>query len=550
MAAQGYITPAQEAEAAAAPLGPRARRRPRGAGACRRPSGAYVCDFVQKYLTQTLGLYPAGARARRLRHPDDAGPRAAAQPATPPCSTPLAMGDSRAATFTAVEPGTGHLLAMSVNRIFGYDLQRPDAGVVQPQRGAEPGRRARRTRCSSPPPRWPAATRRSYTLTDAEPVLLPGLQRRGRRPVHVENAGTYRSTLDLTTALYQSSNTYFLALEDALGSVEEPVRMAEEMGLYQFGPDGLAQTRRSTRTAARSPSAPTRPARSAWPAPTPRSPPSGTQCDVVPVTEVLDRFGEPLPGDDGEAAGRRRRARPEAIPPGVADTLNQMLRKDVEPGIPAARPRRAAYVPRPPDRRQDRHDAGQRLGRLRRLHARRSPPASWCSTPSGARTSAASAAARAPPIWHDAMAPILQARGSGLPAGRPRGRRAATPGRCPGCTRWSGCRSGPRRGRLRGTTRREIDSDQAGGRVRRHQPAARRPRRARPGGHDPGQQRVRLRRAAPATRSPSSTPAPPRAGRAPPPARADAAPAPDAARLRRRRADPPALPRVARPGAG
>ena len=29
-----------------------------------------------------------------------------------------------------------------------------------------------------------------------------------------------------------SSNTYFLALEDALGSVEGPVRMAERMGMH------------------------------------------------------------------------------------------------------------------------------------------------------------------------------------------------------------------------------------------------------------------------------------------------------------------------------
>ena len=111
--------------------------------------------------------------------------------------------------------------------------------------------------------------------------------------------------------------------------------MAEAMGLYQFGPSGPGASRSSTRTAARSPSARTRRARWPWPAPTRRWRPSGTQCDVVPVTAVLDRLGEPLTDE-------RRRSRwcsgdqctPEAIPSGVANTLNQMLRKDVEPGNP------------------------------------------------------------------------------------------------------------------------------------------------------------------------------------------------------------------------
>ena len=74
----------------------------------------------------------------------------------------------------------------------------------------------------------------TYTLTGAEPVLSRVYKKDGGLPRPNATNG-YRATLDLTTALYQSSNTYFLALEDALGSVEEPVRMAEAMGLYKFG---------------------------------------------------------------------------------------------------------------------------------------------------------------------------------------------------------------------------------------------------------------------------------------------------------------------------
>ena len=52
----------------------------------------------------------------------------------------LPLGDTRAATFSAVEPGTGHLLALSVNRIFGYDRNDPTQESfnlnVAPSRGA------------------------------------------------------------------------------------------------------------------------------------------------------------------------------------------------------------------------------------------------------------------------------------------------------------------------------------------------------------------------------------------------------------------------------
>src|SRR3712207_4470272 len=55
MAQQGYITPEQEAEAALAPLALAPAPAPRR-GCVEASVGPYVCDFVQKYVTQTLGL--------------------------------------------------------------------------------------------------------------------------------------------------------------------------------------------------------------------------------------------------------------------------------------------------------------------------------------------------------------------------------------------------------------------------------------------------------------------------------------------------------------
>ena len=113
----------------------------------------------------------------------------------------------------------------------------------------------------------PSASRSSSTWRPARaPVHLQGVHR-GRRPgggllgvLHdhtpatrtrrgsTRNGGTRApptaSGTPATTrrrwtcagALIRSSNTYFLALEDALGSVEKPVRMAQRMGLHFDSP--------------------------------------------------------------------------------------------------------------------------------------------------------------------------------------------------------------------------------------------------------------------------------------------------------------------------
>ena len=235
----------------------------------------------------------------------------------------LAMGDPLAGMFTAVEPGTGKVLAMSVNRRFGYDVNDPAQESVEPQRGGQPGRRLdvqglRRRRGAGAGD--PALAHDHHQ----RPVRLPGLQERRRAPYIVQNAGRYPPTLTMVEALIRSSNTYFVALEDQLGSVEGPVRMAQRMGLFSLDPvadqvvaenRGLVHPRRRRR-----------PARWPWPAPTRRWRANGTQCDPTPVDRDprLDRA--PLTG-----AGRRRRCHtgpsctPDAVPPAVATTLNQIL---------------------------------------------------------------------------------------------------------------------------------------------------------------------------------------------------------------------------------
>jgi len=369
--------------------------------------GAYVCDFVQQYLVHRLGLtqHDLEHDGYTIRTTLDPGLQRSGDAAV---LRTLPMGASLAALFTAVQPGTGHLLAMSANRVFGYDRADPDQESfnlnVAPSQGSGSTYKVFTTA---------AALARGfgtgYTLTTSDPYVSH-VYRDGDGPYDVRNAGSgYRHTLDLTTALYQSSNTYFLGLEDALGSVEEPVRMAERMGLFQFNDPALPQRvideKRGSFTFGSEPTSPLglASAYSTLAA-------GGTRCDVVPVLALHDRHGKDVLGDDG-APLVHDRCTPEAIPPGIANTLNQMLRRDVEPGNPGQTGRRA-YVPG--------HQIAGKTGTSQEnfsvafvgytpeitasvmvLNPKRNEDVGGFGGGKGAT------------VWHDAMAPILDARGSG-----------------------------------------------------------------------------------------------------------------------------------------
>ena len=396
----------------------------------------------------------------------------------------LPMGDELAGMYTAVEPGTGHVLAMSVNRRYG--CAEPDCESVVLNDAASQG-------AGSTYKTFVAAAAlelgysQYYTQTTPDPYVSR-VYKDGTGRYDVENAGNYPATLDLEKALYMSSNTYFLALEDALGSVEAPVRMAERMGM-NFGtrPNQTRPTRSSRRTAARSPSAAeaTSPLDLASAYNTLAG--NGTQCDATPVTAILDRNGQPLKNAEGEPVVTGDACTPEAIPPGVATTLNQMLRKDVEPGYSGQTGARA-YVPG--------HQIAGKTGTSQENfsvafvgYTPQYTASVMVLNPKRNQDVGGFGGGKGATIWRDAMAPILVRPADGaLPAGRSHRAERQHPDRAvvqlgqPVPVRAAGGRLPVRR---------------AGGRQRpagrhgdRHQPAGGRPGRARPGHHDPGQQRL------------------------------------------------------------
>jgi membrane peptidoglycan carboxypeptidase len=240
----------------------------------------------------------------------------------------LPMGDPLAGMYTAVEPGTGNVLAMSVNRQYGCSDPAVCESVVLNDAYSQGAGSTYKTFVAA------AALERGfsqyYTLTTPDPYVSR-VYRDGSGPYDVRNAGRYSRTLDLERALYQSSNTYFLALEDALGSVEAPVRMAEAMGMNFVAPPGDTIVAENHGAFTFGPY-PTSPLDLASAYNTLAA--NGTQCDPSPVTQILGPDGQPLMNAEGEPVvlSPEQRCTPEAIPPGVATTLNQMLRKDVEPG--------------------------------------------------------------------------------------------------------------------------------------------------------------------------------------------------------------------------
>ncbi|MCF6737740.1 penicillin-binding transpeptidase domain-containing protein, partial [Blastococcus sp. KM273129] len=101
---------------------------------------------------------------------------------------------------------------------------------------------------------------------------------------------------------------------------------------------------------------------------------------------------------------------PEAIPPGVADTLNQMLRKDVEPGYGGQTGRRA-YVPG--------HQIAGKTGTTQENvsvafvgYTPEIAASVMVFNPKENEDVGGFGGGKGATIWHDAMAPILTARGS------------------------------------------------------------------------------------------------------------------------------------------
>lgn len=364
----------------------------------------FFCDYVQRHVTQTLGvsqdqLENGGLTIRTTLRPDlqASGDQAVLNH--------IAMGDPLAGIFTAVEPGTGHVLAMSVNRRFGFDVNDPAqesvALHVEASQGAGSTYKvfvaAAALEQGVPP--W-------NTITTSDPYVSRVYKKNGGtvgEPYTVQNVGQYPPTLTMVEALVRSSNTYFVALEDQLGSVEGPVRMAQRMGLFSLDPvaDEVIADRRGSFTLGPEATSPLALA-SAYST----LAANGTRCAPIPVTAVLDRTGAPLTGPGGAPLDTGDHCTPNAVPPAVATTLNQILVGDTATPIGTGT---AAAIPG----HQIAGKTGTSQDRFSVAFVGYTPQYAasvMVLNPKRNQDVGAYGGRGAAPIWHDAMLPILLAQ--------------------------------------------------------------------------------------------------------------------------------------------
>ncbi|MGY2067169.1 transglycosylase domain-containing protein [Blastococcus sp. SYSU DS0619] len=329
----GHITEQELADISAQPVQVAPGQAP--ANGCIDASiGGFFCAYVQQYLIGTLGLTQAdlnkgGLTIQTTLRPDMqvAGDQAVLDT--------VAMGAETVGVFDAIEPGTGHVLAMSVNRRYGCDAPECESVnfAVVPTKGS--GSTFKTFVAAAALEKGLPA---SHTITTSEPYTSRvyetyNPETRKIEPYSIGNVGSsYPRTLTMTQALYMSSNTYFLALEDALGSIEPAVEMAQRLGMtfdysvtqtpaqtiidenrpsFAYGTDGVSPLDLANAYATIAS--------------------GGVRCDPTPVVAITTPNGEPFTGEDGEPVVTENTCE-QVLEPGLAHTLNQMLRKDVEPG--------------------------------------------------------------------------------------------------------------------------------------------------------------------------------------------------------------------------
>ncbi len=251
MATEGFITEADRAKASAErsqPGRPLFTIKPVVSG-CENPAVRfpYFCDYVRRALEDTdLGKALGKTREERqnallgggltIRTSLDPTVQLAAQRAVEE-TVPPADPFQAAAVANVIEPGTGRVKAMAVNRRY-TEKDLPGHTKVNLAIGGSSGFQAGSTfkafvlaeaiKQGIPlgftlyaPQKYTSKVFKNYTADGIEPYTL-------------QNAGDSESgTFTLEGATHDSVNTYFIQLEERVG-VEPAAALAESMGVRQF----------------------------------------------------------------------------------------------------------------------------------------------------------------------------------------------------------------------------------------------------------------------------------------------------------------------------
>ena len=343
MAEVGWLSEGERAAAAAEPLGLKLRDIRSG---CEAPgvAAAFFCDYVRRALEDG----PLGAPLGRTREERqqrllgggltiqttlDTGMQRHAQKVV---TGRIGADDPSgvAATFTAVEPGTGRVKALVVNRRFGETGQ-GGSTKVNLAVGGSSGMQAGSTfkpfvLAAAVEQGMPLDTTVDAPASYTSTVFKNCARGRCDQPYTVRNAGDSNAGRhDVVSATHGSVNTAYLQLLERTG-VDRPAAIAEALGLRQFR--------------AGSPSAPLHRGGSFVLGANEVSPlhltaayaafaARGTYCPPTPVLQVLDAGGRPV--------ALQQQPCTQALDPKVADTVTSVLRGTVDGPSPWRTARRA-----------------------------------------------------------------------------------------------------------------------------------------------------------------------------------------------------------------
>lgn len=355
MADTGYITPEQaEAEKKKPITLPGGGAKPSRSCSEAPNNAGFYCDYVWSYLTGNLGIPEKTLKEGGLTIQTSLQPsyQQAATDGILGASQSLgrdpsiySFGDQRIATMPILDVKSGNVLALGVNKKYGNDPN--DASQTVNNYPTLPnGDGAGSTYKLFPTVvALSQGTGKNFELNTPPPYTSKIMAKQGQS-YSVENAGNgYPAKLPLWKALYMSSNTYFVALEDHIGSMDPIADAAYDMGLWAPNDtdtrDLVKAEQRASFTLGPESTSPLRLA-VAYATVANR----GTRCEPTPIVAVNGPDGQPAvnPENGQPYFTPGANCTPNAISQGVADTINQILLKDVMPGNPGQTGRRA-YIP-------------------------------------------------------------------------------------------------------------------------------------------------------------------------------------------------------------